>query len=70
MSETKEQIVMVDRVEEIGGIIARVEIALNSALNMIEGDGLPPDWDYLRLVRSQLPRLQELTCAQREESKA
>lgn len=44
--------------EEIGAIIARIEIALNSALNMVEGDGMPPDWDYLRMVRSQLPKLQ------------
>lgn len=48
--------------EAAGAIIARIEIALNSALNMVEGDGLPPDWDYLRMVRGQLPELQ-LTAA-------
>lgn len=41
--------------DEIKAGFARIEVALNSALNMIEGDGGPPDWDYLRLVRSQLP---------------
>ncbi len=40
---------------EVDGQLARIETALNAALNMVEGDGMPPDWDYLRLIRSQLP---------------
>ena len=35
-------------------LLARAETALTAALNMVEGDGMPPDWDYLRLVRMQL----------------
>lgn len=46
--------------EEIEAQIARIDTALGAALNMIDGDGLPPDWDYLRLVRSQLPRFNEM----------
>lgn len=45
---------------QVDAHIARIECALNSALNMVEGDGMPPDWDYLRLVRSQLPELGKL----------
>lgn len=40
--------------EHLDGQIARIDTALTAALNMVEGDGMPPDWDYLRLVRKQL----------------
>lgn len=39
---------------EADSLMVRVEIALNSALNMVEGDGMPPDWDYLRMIRKQV----------------
>lgn len=26
--------------------------ALDAALNMVEGDGMPPDWDWLRQMRT------------------
>lgn len=45
---------------QIDAQIARIDTALAAALNMTEIDGGPPDWDYLRLVRSQLPGFRDL----------
>lgn len=44
----------------VDGHLARIETALNAALNQVDGDGSPPDWDYLRLVKSKLPELRAI----------